>query len=348
VVETPPASPPAEALALALAAARHDPADVDALLRVAELASQLATSASPFDHDRLAELARVAGSIAAFAAPERARPPEAAPLASALSEGACDRVALPEATGPLGKLLSLLAPHLEPLFPADLQRHQISAADRLVAPRAPEVRGPLEAAASLLGARPHATFLVERPGALIELENTRPAALIVPAGFGSLPLGARNFLAARALDQLSRGWALVGKFAPRDVGILLELACRFAGGQPPALGLPAARAGAFLSAMARGVPPVLAARVASLGPAAAEELGGASLGGLPAALQRTSARVALLATGDPGGAFTARLAAEPPARPLDGAEALRLPALQDLAALALSELFLDLRVAVVG
>ncbi len=343
-----PAVPPTEVLARALAAARQDPSDADALLQVAELAGQLLATASPLDRDRLAELARVAHSIAAFVAPGRARPPQAPPLATALSTAARDRAALAGTIGPLGKLLELLAPHLEPLFPADLQRRGASAADRLVPPRAPEVLGPLDDAAALLSSRRFATFLVDRPGAAIALENTSPPALVVPSGFAALPLGARRFLAVRALDQLERGGALTGKFAPRDVGILLELACRFAGGQPPPLGLPAARAGAFLSAMARGVPPVVAARAASLGPRAAVELAGIDLGSLAAELLRTSGRVALLATGDPAAAFSALLATDPPARPLGGAEALRLPALRDLATLALSEPFLALRAAVVG
>jgi tetratricopeptide (TPR) repeat protein len=347
VAVPPVATPPAEALERALEMARQDPANADALLEVAALARQLAATAAPFDHDRLAELARLAGSIAAFVAPDRAGAPEAPPLAVALSEAARDRVALPEVIGPLGKLLSLLTPHLEPLFPADLQRLGITAANRLEAPRSPQVREPLETTAGLLSARAHATFLVDRPGALITLENTRPPAVIVPAGFVALPLGARRFLATRALDQLERGGALVGKFAPRDVGILLELACRFAGGKPPPLGLPAARAGAFLSAMARAVPPVLAARVTALGPPAAEELAGADLGAFAEALQRTSARVALLATGDPAGAFAALVAIEA-SQPPSGAAALRLPALRELATLALSEPFLVLRVAVVG
>jgi hypothetical protein len=93
---------------------------------------------------------------------------------------------------------------------------------------------------------------------------------------------------------------------------------------------------------------VVAARASAIGPAAAAELAGHELGALAAELQRTGSRVALLATGDPGAALAALLAADPPARPVAGAEALRLPALRELASLALSESFLDLRVAVVG
>jgi hypothetical protein len=347
--ETASAAAPAlaEALEQALAAARRDPTDVDCLLQVAGLASRIAGAASPSERERLAERARLAWSIAAFVAPQRAGAPEAPPLAAALSESARDRVALPETIGPLGKLLSMLAPHLELLFPADLGRHRVGVADRLLAPRAPEIGEPLEAAATLLSARPHAAFLTDRPGAQVEIENTRPPALIIPSAVALLPLGARRFLAVRALDQLARGWALVGRFSPRDIGILLELACRFAGGQPPALGLPAARAGAFLSALAQGVPPVLAAQVTSLGPAAAAELATAELGTLASALQRTSARVALLATGDPAGAFAALVADDPKLQALGAAEAIELPALRELASLALSEPFLDLRLAVV-
>jgi hypothetical protein len=100
--------------------------------------------------------------------------------------------------------------------------------------------------------------------------------------------------------------------------------------------------------MARGVPPAVAARASTLGAAAAGELATLELAGLPALLLRTGSRVALLATGDPGSALAALLAVDPPAAPLSPAEALRLPALQELATLALSESFLDLRVAVVG
>ena len=196
-----------------------------------------------------------------------------------------------------------------------------------MAPRAPEVREPLDAAAALLSARALAVFLVDRPGALIALENTRPPALIVPAGFAALPLGARRFLATRAVDLLERGGALVGKFAPRDVGILLELACRFAGGKPAVAGAPRRHGPAPSSRpWPAAVPPVLAARVASLGHACVRGAGlhrGSE--SVAASLRRTSARVALLATGDPAGAFAALLAAEPPARPTSSAEALRLP-----------------------
>jgi hypothetical protein len=129
------------------------------------------------------------------------------------------------------------------------------------------------------------------------------------------------------------------------VGILLELACRFAGGSPPPMGLPAQRAEAFLSALRRSVPPSVAGRAAPLGRGAAEELAQTDVRALSAAIRRTSGRVALLVTGDPGAALGALQLLERQ-RPA-AADPLAAPDLRDLALLALSDPFLDLRVAVV-
>jgi hypothetical protein len=313
-----------------LDAARRDPADPVALSHVADLCERLAADASPEEAPRLRERSRLAASLAAFAAPGRVAPPMRA--AALVPDAVRDRVAAPGAVGPLGRLLTLLAPYLEPLFPADLARRGATAADRLVPPRAPALRAALEGAGQVLSSRPWVGFVVERPGVDILIENTQPPALVIPAGLEALPEPATWFLAARALDLLGRGWALTGKFAPRDVGILLELACRFAGGLPPPLGLPPQRADAFLAALARAVPPSVAAQARPLGPAAAEELARTDVRVLAAALRRTGARVALLAGGDPGAALYA----------------LTLLDLRDLALLALSDPFLDLRVAVLG
>jgi tetratricopeptide (TPR) repeat protein len=330
-----------------LEAARHDPSDATALGHVAELSERQAAVAPPGEAVRLLERARLAASLAAFAAPGRVAPPLR--LAALIPDVVRDRIATPGAIGPLGRLLALLAPYLEPLFPADLARRGATAADRLAPPRAPVVRDALEAAGRVLGARPYVAFLVDRPGVELQVENTQPPALVIPAGVEALPASAVHFLAARAVELLGRGWALTGKFAPKDVGILLELACRFGGGTPPPLGLPPQRADAFLSALLRSVPPSVAVRAGPLGPGAAEELARTDVRALSAAIRRTGARVALLATGDPGAALSALLLLEKQ-RPgsTDAAAALALPDLRDLALLALSDPFLDLRVAVVG
>jgi tetratricopeptide (TPR) repeat protein len=330
-----------------LEAARSDPADADALSAVADLAARLAAEAPPDAAARLRERSRLAASLAAFAAPGRAAPPLR--LARTVPPDLRDLLALPGAVGPLGQLLGLLAPFLEPLFPADLARRGATPADRLAAPRAPVVREALEAGVKALGPRPHVCFLVDRPGLEILLENSQPPSLVVPAALEALPGPAVHFLAARALDLLGRGWALSGKFAPRDVGILLELACRFAGGDPPSLGLPAQRTAAFMEALSRSVPHSIAERARPLGAGAAAELAATDVRAVGAAIRQTGSRVALLVTGDPSAALSALLLLERhgPARPT-AAQALEQPDLRDLAQLALSDLFLDLRVAVVG
>jgi hypothetical protein len=172
---------------------------------------------------------------------------------------------------------------------------------------------------------------------------------VVPGGVEGLSGPVLDFLVLRALDLLGRGWALLGKFAPRDVGILLELACRFAGASPPPMGLPPERSTAFLDALARSVPPSVAERARSLGTAAAEELARSDIRALTAAIRSSGSRVALLATGDPGAALTAlQLLARKRPDQAGAAEALQAPELRELALLALSDPFLLLRVSVVG
>ncbi|GAO05515.1 hypothetical protein PSR1_04429 [Anaeromyxobacter sp. PSR-1] len=182
------------------------------------------------------------------------------------------------------------------------------------------------------------------------IENTRPPSVVLPAGLADLPEGALAFLAARTLDLLEHGWALLGKFAPRDTAILLELACRFGGGAPPAMGLPAAHAGAFLAALERTVPGEVSATAAALAGPAAAELRTLDPRALAAAVRRTANRVGLLHAGDPGHALRtlALLDRRLDGGPLDPAEALALPDLRDLALLALSDPFVELRVAVLG
>ncbi|HEY6099647.1 MAG TPA: hypothetical protein VIW03_09470, partial [Anaeromyxobacter sp.] len=261
-----------------------------------------------------------------------------------------DRVAVPGAVGPLARLLGLLSPWLEPLFPADLRRRGGSPSVRLDPAGAPGLAEALESAARALSTRPHAVFLTAREGIDVAIENTQPPAIVVSARVAELPEAALSFVAARTLDLLDHGWALAGKFAPKDVGILLELACRFAGGAPPTLGLPAERAGAFLAVLESGVPAATRAAAAELGPNAGKELAMTDPRAFAAALRRTANRVALLYAGDPGPALhaLALLDRRLEAGPVDPVQALALPDLRDLALFALSDPFLDLRAAVLG
>jgi hypothetical protein len=172
----------------------------------------------------------------------------------------------------------------------------------------------------------------------------------VGSGALALPAGALSFLLARALVLCENGWALLGKFAPRDVLVLCELASRFAGGKPPALGLPAARAGAFLSALERSVPGTVRSAAAALGAASAEELRDFDPRAYTTAVQRTASRVALLYTGDAQGALVGLSALERDAEgdAVEPAQALALPDLRDVALFALSDRYLELRGLLLG
>jgi tetratricopeptide (TPR) repeat protein len=328
--------------------ARREPSDAAALSAVAALATRIAP-ASGAAAPRLLERGRLAASIAAFVSASDA-PLARAALASQIPDELRTRVAAPGATGPLARLLHLLAPWLETLFPADLSRRGVGPGDRVVAGRAPAVSAAFEGAARALGARAFATFLSPRPGLEVSLENTKPPSVVLGAGVAGLDEDVLSFVAARTLDLLVHGWALVGRFAPKDVGILLELACRFSRGTPPSMGLPPERAGAFFAVLEGQVPPHIRAAAAELGAAASQELGETDARALAAALRRTANRVALLYAGDPGAALRALalLDRRVEAGALDPAHALALPDLRDLALFAMSDPFLELRTAVLG
>jgi hypothetical protein len=326
--------------------ARADPSDATALAAVAGLCDRLA---SGDEGARERERGRLAASIAAFTSPAHPLPAPAT-LAPEIPVHVRTRVAVPGATGPLARLLQILAPWLETLFPADLPRRGATRADVLDPARAPALAAALERAGRALRSRPHEVFLSSRPGVEIAIENTQPPAVIVGAGAAVLDDPALAFLAARTLDLLDHGWALVGKFAPKDVAILLELACRFGGGSPPSMGLPFERAGAFFAVLETQVSAAARAGAQELGPAASQELAETDPRALAAALRRTANRVGLLHAGDPGAALRtlALLDRRVEAGALDGAQALALPDLRDLALFSLSDPFLDLRAAILG
>jgi hypothetical protein len=166
----------------------------------------------------------------------------------------------------------------------------------------------------------------------------------------SLPPGAIAFLAARSVALAGACWPLAGKFAPRDLLTLCELAARFAGGDPPPRGLPPERAGAFLSALDRSVPPSMRDFLAGLGPASAAELSSLDPVAFASALELTANRVALLHAGDLHGALTflAGLQRHGVALAADPAAALERADLADLARFALSDPYLVLRGLLLG
>jgi len=337
-------------LANRLAALRERPGDAGIARATAILSRALsAGEASGRERASRTEQGLVANALSRFV--DRLGPaPGPLDLAFGIDSAVRARVAAPGASGPTARLLSLLAPYLEPLFPVDLARHGVGPSDRLSPAAAPVLHGALESATRAISGRPLALFRGSRPGLHAALENTRPPSLVLPAEVDSLPPGALAFLAARSVALAGAGWPLAGKFAPRDLLTLCELAARFAGGEPPPLGLPVERAGAFLSALDRSVPPSMRDFLAGLGPASASELASLDPVAFASALEQTSSRMALLHTGDLHGALTVLAGMERPGVALaaDPAAALQRADLADLAGFALSDPYLVLRGLLLG
>jgi tetratricopeptide (TPR) repeat protein len=339
-----------ELLASRLESLRERPSSIGAAKAVAALSRGL-SAAEPEARDRAtrAERSAVAGDLARFG--DRLGPAgRPVALAAGISPEVRTRVALPGADGPTARLLSLLAPYLEPLFPVDLARHGVGPADRLAPSSAPAVQSAFEGATRALGGRTLVLLAGRRPGLQAVLENTRPPSAVLGTDVAALPPGALAFLAARSVALASSCWALLGRFAPRDVLILSELASRFAGGEPPPRGLPASRAGDFLAALERSVPAATREVVASLGPASAGELALLDPVAFAAAIEETACRLALLHAGDLHGALSVlsrlpRLGLVAPADPL---AALDRPDLASLSRFALSDAWLELRGMLLG
>ncbi|HET8734152.1 MAG TPA: hypothetical protein VFM45_10330, partial [Anaeromyxobacteraceae bacterium] len=290
-----------EVLEMQLGILRERPSAHAAARAVAVISRELgAGAADARERAARAERAAVADDLARFAQRlgPSGRPLE---LAFGLDREVRSRVALPGADGSTARLLALLAPHLEPLFPVDLARHGAAPGERL--PTSPQVQRAFAEAYRAIGGRQLAVLASQRPGLLATVENTRPPSVILGADASGLAPGALAFLAARSVSLASSGWALLGRFAPRDVLILCELAVRFTGAVAPARGLPPGPAAAFLAALERSVPATTRDEAAPLGPAAADELAVLDPVAFAGAIEDTASRLALLHAGDLLGAL---------------------------------------------
>jgi len=341
---TVPAEPPTRALETALARAREALFDGEALVELASTAGAAARTASTEKASRLEVLARAASDLASFAAGDvpRAR---TASAAVAVGRQARHAAAHPMVRSPLARLLALLAPYLERLFPADLSRCGVSGQHRLGTRRAPELLAVLEEAQRAMRTRAFAAFLADTGGCEVAVENTQPPSLVLGAGLARSNEAERRFLLARGLALVDLGWALAGKFAPRDVAILCELACRFGGGAPATAGLPPEQARPFLEALERVVPPIVRERAVALVPEATRDLAALAPRELTAALRQSASRLALLHTGDLPSALAGLVAGERRLQGLAREQVLAHPDVRDLAAFALSSAYAALRAA---
>jgi Flp pilus assembly protein TadD len=323
----------------ALARVREAPFDAVAAGQLAGLARLIGTGNTGPHAARLAVLTRSAAALAAFAtgtAPRATASARAMPVAPDRQAS----VAHPLARSSSARLFALLAPYLEPLFPADLARRGVTATDRLGPDRAPDVLRLFEDLRLALGVRLCFPFLRDGQGTDISIENTTPPSVVLASGVVTAASASeRRYLLARALALVEAGWALAGKFAPRDVGMMCELACRFAGFTPQSPMLPDVRARPFVQALTR-VPERVRQEAIPLAAEAVMELPAIAAPQLVEALWQGAARTALLHGGDPYAALTATVDSDPRLATLPLSESVAHPDLRDLALFALSEPYL--------
>ena len=286
----------------------------------------------------------------AFVNPALASAP-ALKLASAIPEELRERVAVPGATGALAR--APLAPRPVPRAalpgrPRAPRRGALGSARPAARPGAPHRAG--GGGARLLG--PSVRRLPHRRSAGVELalENTQPPSLVAGAEVAFLAEGSRPSLAPRAFDLLARGWALAGKFAPKDVAILWSWRAASSARRSRRRGSRRSAPTAFLAALGKTVPPTVRERALRLAAAAGRGVRHASSRAAsppPCAAPPTAWRCSTRAI--PGAALRALAALEPaPARSRTSTPSRRspVPDLRDLALFALSDPFVELRVSV--
>ncbi len=338
-VRASPPSPGADRFEEVLAEVRARPSDRATLERLVEMArTPPSQGGSPASQEREELRRAVLGELAAGAlafldgaeGPRRAGPPRMLP------EEARHRAAHPVALGATARLLGQLAPWLERLFRADMEARGAHPDDRLSPWHGPRIEAELEEVRRALGAPRLTGYLTGRSGFEVALENSQPVAVVMASGLAALPLAERRFLLARAAALAGLGASLPLKFAPRDLAILAELACRFAGATPPTNLLPEERMALYLEALQRAAPPDERSRAAELGPRAALELASLEPRALALGLRLTATRLAFLHGGDLTAALTALRVSERRLRRLTPAEVLADLELQDLLGFAFS------------
>lgn len=320
-----------EHLRAARARARAAPLDPAALGALAARADPAA--APPAEARRRALLARTARALAAFAAGEApaedARPRDVPWSVREAALHGASRGALP-------RLLALLAPWLEPLAGDGAASPELGDPPPALAALAAEAQRALGARACRLRVRGGDDLEVE-------LARTSPPALVVGGGVGRGAPPAARFLLARGAALVEQGWAAAAGLGHDGRAALCALACRFAGAAATRPALAGAQAEALLAALARSVPAEVRARAAALAGRAAAELAQTPQPHLAAAARRSASRLALLHAGAPGAALAALVASERPLRERPRADALAHGDVRDLAAFALSDVFLGFR-----
>jgi hypothetical protein len=262
----------------------------------------------------------------------------------------------PAANTLLQRVMAALAPYLEQLFPANLERFGVQGSDLVDRHNYPEVLQAVEYTQNLVSGRPLNVFVIDQGGYQAFLDCGGTPTLLVPRAVveRSTPAELLFFL-AREVAAIAMGCVLALRFSSADRMQLLYLLVHLA---DPEASLPAplpATAPQYLQAIRQVTPPEVLEMVLPLIRRMALDLNAASVDRWLAGVRHTAARVALIACGDLNAAMavSARSSEAAGGRELafipDRALLLeRDPALRELFEFAFSRPFLRLRAALAG
>ena len=217
-----------------------------------------------------------------------------------LNRGEWDEIVLhPAANNLLQRVMAVLAPYLEQLFPANLERFGVKGDDLVDRHNFPEVYQAVEYAQNLVSGRALNVFVIAQGGYQAYLDCGGTPALLVPHAVVERSTGPElTFFLAREVAAIAMGCVLPLRFSPADRMQLLTLLCHLANPDAPPLAPLPATAPQYLQAIRQVTPPEILEMLSPLLRRLSLELSPAGVERWLQGVRHTAARVALIACGD--------------------------------------------------
>jgi len=199
----------------------------------------------------------------------------------------------------LQRIMSVMAPYLEQLFPADFGRFGIRGDQMVNKDNFPEVAMAAETARWLVSSRPFSVFVVPQKTYQAWLESGGTASVLISREVLDRSNPAElAFFIAREVVKVAMGFVLPGKLSPNDLIQLLALLCKLARPEAaPPHSLPP-NATQYLAAIQRVTPQQTMEMVVPLIRRYSLEPRAHDVTRWTAGVERTADRVGLLACGD--------------------------------------------------
>jgi tetratricopeptide (TPR) repeat protein len=199
----------------------------------------------------------------------------------------------------LQRILSVLAPYLEQLFPADFERFGIRGDQMVTKENFPEVAAAAEMARWLVASRPFSVFVVPQDKYQAWLESGGTASILISRAVLDRSNPAElAFFIAREVVKVAMGFVLPSKLSATDLTQLLALLCKLARPEAaPPHSLPP-NATQYLAAIQRVTPQQTMEMVVPLIRRYSLEPRAHDVERWAVGVERTADRVGLLACGD--------------------------------------------------